>query len=148
MSRRSGPLSDIDRAKDTFLCCSRCSHCEAREKHHKTCSFRKHKTTRRWKEKSPANKVISGQLFLFPPLDRLFFSFRLCHYETNSIWEKAWKRKILLWQVYSPRRASRPLSDQLLKTRFSSEQLPFAPVLKLKFTEKATVKKRQCGRRT
>lgn len=36
-------------------------------------------------------------------------------------------------ELYSPRRASHLLSDQLLKTHFSSEQLPFAPVLKLKF---------------
>lgn len=36
-------------------------------------------------------------------------------------------------ELYSPRRASRLLSDQLLKTHFSSERLPFAPVLKLKF---------------
>lgn len=34
---------------------------------------------------------------------------------------------------YSPRRPSHLLSDQLLRTHFSSEQLPFAPVLKLKF---------------
>lgn len=31
MSRRSGPLSDIDRATDTFLCCSCRSRCEAWE---------------------------------------------------------------------------------------------------------------------
>lgn len=36
-------------------------------------------------------------------------------------------------ELYSPRRASRLLSDQLLKTHFSFELLPFAPVLKLKF---------------
>lgn len=40
-------------------------------------------------------------------------------------------------ELYSPRRASHLLSDQLLKTHFSSERLPFAPVLKLKFKGEA-----------
>jgi hypothetical protein len=35
-------------------------------------------------------------------------------------------------KLYSPKRASHLLSDQLLRTHSSSEWLPFAPVWKLK----------------
>lgn len=85
-------------------------------------------------------KAISGQLFHFLPLD----TFSIPHH--HSKWNLLNTRKCLeeenavsVWQLYSPRRASHLLSDQLLKTRFSSERLPFAPVLKLKFKGKAPV---------
>lgn len=86
------------------------------------------------------DKAISGQLFLFLPLDTFFIP----HHHSKRNLLNTRKRleeenAVSVWQAYSPRRASHLLSDQLLKTRFSSERLPFAPVLKLKFKGKAPV---------
>lgn len=79
--------------------------------------------------------------YFFPCDSILFF---IPHH--HSKWNLLNTRKCLegenavsVWQAYSPRRASHLLSDQLLKTHSSSERLPFAPVLKLKFKGKAPV---------
>lgn len=106
MLRSSGVLSDIARAKETGLCCTRCSHPEAREKRHKTThvySFCGHNKTTRMKKNNVRHQlwhvshynVISGQLFLFFPIDTpFFFLFRIRHNEMCSIWGNVWKRKM------------------------------------------------------
>lgn len=119
-------------------CCTGCYHQRDRRKHHKMTHTQSRAST---------SAVFTLQshfrpttVILFLPLDTFFIP----HH--HSKWNLLNTRKCLkeenavsVWQAYSPRRASHLLSDQLLKTRFSSERLPFAPVLKLKFKGKAPV---------
>lgn len=71
----------------------------------------------------------------------------ICFVHTTSVILKCiqYKEKseeentISVFELYSPRRASHLLSDQLLMTHFFSELLPFAPGLKLKYKEQAAM---------
>lgn len=151
MSRSSGALSDIAHANKTGLCCTHCSHREAKKKHHETTQmycFCKHNKTTRLEKKQTVSCVNTDTFYTINSFQAsCFFSFHLIHifFHSASVimkfiqYEEMSERGKCNFSLtsYSPRRASHLLSDQLLKIRFSSEQLPFAPVLKLKFKGKA-----------
>lgn len=141
-------------AKEKGLCCTRCSHHETRGKtpHDYTTFAVFVNTTGQLDWKRTTSCINTDTFHTTKPIQAsCFFSFNLIRFFFPILHPSQWNlfntRKclkegnaILVWQVYSPRRASHLLSDQSLKTRFSFEQLPFAPVLKLKFKWKAPMK--------
>lgn len=134
MQRRQEDLGCCLTSLATKKCCTGCYHHGDGRKRHKL-------------TQSPASTstLFTLQSHFRPTISflatRYFFHYASSFKMEFTQYEKCLEEEnaVSVWQVYSPRRASHLLSGQLLKTRFSSERLPFAPVLKLKFKGKAPV---------